>query len=67
MMERVRKLGNLIDLNDGLLSLRDAEKSHGFGHDEIYALAAFAPGQLTISEIQNPNGGRPSMSVMRTA
>jgi len=67
MMERVRKLGNLIDLNDGLLSLRDAEKSHGFGHDEIYALAAFAPAQLAITEIQNPHGGRPSVSVMRAS
>lgn len=67
MMERVRKLGTLIDHAGGLLSLRDAEKSHGYRHDEIYALAAFAPGQLMVTEIQNPNGGRPSMSVMRPA
>jgi hypothetical protein len=67
MMERARKLGTLIDHNHGLLSLRDAEKSHGFRSDEIYTLAAFAPRDLTITEIQNPNGGRPSMSVMRPA
>jgi hypothetical protein len=67
MMERARKLGTLIDHAGGLLTLRDAEKSHGFRHDEIYALAAFAPGQLMVTEIQNPNGGRPSMSVMRPA
>lgn len=66
MAERVRKLGTLIDASNGVLSLRDAEKSHGYSREEIYALATFAPGQLTISEIQNPNGGRPSMSVMRT-
>lgn len=67
MMERVRKLSALIEHGDGLLTLRDAEKSHGFSREEIHALAAFAPGHLTIAEIQHPGGGRPSMSVMRPA
>ncbi len=67
MMERVRKLGTLIDHNGGILSLRDAEKSHGFRQDEIYALAAAAPTHLVVTEIQNPNGGRPSKAVMRPA
>jgi hypothetical protein len=64
-LERLERLGRLIDKAGGTLTLRDAAKSHSYPEAEIRALCAAFSAVLVIEERTHEHGGRPSKVIMR--
>lgn len=63
----ITRLGRLCELlrsaQDGEMTLRNLQNSHGFPAAEVRRLVESAPHLLHLQKRQNPNGGRPSWVV----